>query len=229
MASHADTHHSPPGVGLGLDMRKLGMWTFIGSESLFFATLIANFFIWRNSSEGGLGPHDLDINLTGLGAFVLLMSSLTMVLALRGLREGNTIAYRNYILATAGLGTFFLGIQVYEFTHFGLHGLGMTSSMYGASFFVLTGFHGAHVFWGVVWLLALLVFKVGENARRPLQYAVGVEEELPSGPDAGTDGGSYVSVEMCGLYWHFVDLVWVFIFTLIYLLPAPVVGPPGAH
>ena len=215
--------HSPahPPTSLGQDMRKLGMWTFIGSESLFFATLIANFFIWRGSGEGGLGPGHLDINLTGVGAFVLLMSSLTMVLALRGLRAGNSISYRNYILATAALGSVFLGIQVYEFTHFGLEGLGMTSSMFGAAFFILTGFHGAHVFFGVVWLISLLVFKVGENARQPLQYTVGVEEELPAAPDAGSDGGSYVSVELCGLYWHFVDLVWVFIFTLIYLLPAP--------
>ncbi len=220
MAAEAHGSAHPP-TSLGLDMRKLGMWAFIGSESLFFATLIANFFIWRGAHEGGLGSDHLDINLTGLGAFVLLMSSLTMVLALRGLRNGNTIAYRNNILFTAGLGTVFLGIQIYEFTHFGLEGLGMTSSMFGASFFVLTGFHGAHVFWGVVWLISLLVFRVGENARRPLAYAVGVEEELPSSPDAGSDGGSYVSVELCGLYWHFVDLVWVFIFTLIYLLPAP--------
>jgi len=217
MSNEVHTGHPP--TSLGLDMRKLGMWTFIGSESIFFATLIANYFIWRPSHEGGLGPQHLDINLTGAGAFVLLMSSLTMVLALAGLREGNQRKYTRNILLTAGLGTVFLCIQVYEFTHFWSKGYWLTESMFGGSFFILTGFHGAHVFWGVVWLVSLLVFRVGRGARRPLGFRVGVDDKLPADPAEATDGGSYVSVELCGLYWHFVDLVWVFIFTLIYLLP----------
>ena len=97
MAAHGGHTHT----SLGLDMRKLGMWTFIGSESVFFGTLIANFFRWRSSSEGGLGPEHLDINLTGAGAFVLLMSSLTMVLALAGIKSGRLDRYRLWIAATA--------------------------------------------------------------------------------------------------------------------------------
>ncbi len=195
-----------PATSLGLDMRKLGMWTFIGSESIFFGTLIANFFRWRGSSEGGLGPEDLDINLTGAGAFVLLMSSLTMVLALAAIRSGRMKQYRLWIGATAGLGLIFMGIQAFEFTTFGLEGLGMGSSLFGGAFFALTGFHGLHVVIGVIWFAFLLIFRVGKD--------------IEPGEHVSSDNHSFVSVEICGLYWHFVDLVWVFIFTLIYLLPA---------
>ena len=208
-----------PPTSLGLDMRKLGMWTFLGSESLFFGTLIANFFVHRSSVRGhGLTPNDLDINLTGLGAFILLMSSLTMVLALAALKDGRRAKYRRWILATALLGTSFLGIQVYEFTEFALHGKGMSSNMFGASFFALTGFHGVHVLIGVIWLFSVYFLGVGRDVRRPLEYVVGASGKVRShrGP---SDGGAGIPVEMCGLYWHFVDLVWVFIFTLIYLLP----------
>ncbi|MDP6758722.1 MAG: cytochrome c oxidase subunit 3 [Chloroflexota bacterium] len=201
------THGEYPPTSLGLDMRKLGMWTFIGSESIFFGTLIANYFRWRGSHEGGLGPEDLDINLTGAGAFVLLMSSLTMVLGLAAIRSGNLKRYKLWIAATAALGLVFIGIQAFEFANFGVEGLGMGSSLFGGAFFALTGFHGLHVVIGVVWLLALLIYRVGKDVS----------------PENATTGGeehpSVVSVEICGLYWHFVDLVWVFIFTLIYLLP----------
>lgn len=195
------------------------MWAFIGSESIFFTTLIANFFINRTSERlTGLGPDDLDINLTGLGAFVLLMSSLTMVLALAAIRDGNNNHFRWWILATAALGSSFLAIQTYEFTNFALEGKGMSSNLFGASFFALTGFHGTHVLIGVIWLFSLVIFNVGKRATRPLAYVVGADGELAShrGP---SDGGAGIPVELCGLYWHFVDLVWVFIFTLIYLLP----------
>ena len=175
-------------------------------ESIFFGTLIANFFRWRGSSEGGLGPEDLDINLTGAGAFVLLMSSLTMVLALAAIRSGRMDRYRLWIASTAALGIVFIGIQTFEFTSFGLEGLGMGSSLFGGAFFALTGFHGLHVLIGVIWFAFLLIFRVGRD--------------IPQGGPVAIDDHSVVSVEICGLYWHFVDLVWVFIFTLIYLLPA---------
>ena len=211
-----------PPTSLGLDMRKVGMWTFLGSESLFFATLITNFFINRSSEHkdycDGLTQADLAIGLTGIGAFILLMSSLTMVLALAALRDGNRRMYRTWILSTALLGASFLCIQIYEFTEFALHGKGMSSNMFGASFFALTGFHGTHVLIGVIWLSSLLFLRVGDNVRRPLEYVVGGQAGLRS-HRAPSDGGAGIPVELCGLYWHFVDLIWVFIFTLIYLLP----------
>ena len=211
-----------PPTSLGLDMRKVGMWTFLGSESLFFATLITNFFINRSSEHkdycNGLTQADLAIGLTGIGAFILLMSSLTMVLALAALKDGNRRMYRTWILSTALLGGSFLCIQIYEFTEFALHGKGMSSNMFGASFFALTGFHGTHVLIGVIWLSSLLFLRVGENVKRPLEYVVGGQAGLRSHREP-SDGGAGIPVELCGLYWHFVDLVWVFIFTLIYLLP----------
>ena len=199
-------HGGHPATSLGLDMRKLGMWTFIGSESIFFGTLIANFFRWRGSSEGGLGPEDLDINLTGAGAFVLLMSSLTMVLALAAMRSGRMKQYRLCIASTAALGIVFIGMQAFEFTSFGLEGLGMSSSLFGGAFFALTGFHGLHVVVGVIWLISLLIFGVGRD--------------IKPGEQVAGDHHSFISAEICGLFWHFVDLAWVFIFTLIYLLPS---------
>ena len=193
-----------PRTALGLDIRKLGMWTMLGSESLFFTALIANFFVYRSSPVGeGLGPKDLDISLTGAGAFILLMSSLTMVLALAAIREGDNKRFRAWIVGTALLGSVFLGIQAFEFSSFALEGKGMGTNMFGAAFFALTGFHGTHVLLGVIWLFSLAAFNVGRHAD----------------PVAGTDGGAAMPVELCGLYWHFVDLVWVFIFTLVYLMP----------
>ncbi len=166
-----------PPTSLGLDMRKVGMWTFLGSESVFFATLIANFFVHRDSVRGdGLTPDDLDINLTGLGAFILLMSSLTMVLALAALRDGRRSKFRLWILSTALLGVSFIGIQAFEFTEFALDEKGMSSNMFGASFFALTGFHGTHVLIGVIWLLSVYFLGVGKNVRRPLEYVVGAPE-----------------------------------------------------
>ncbi len=217
-----DSGAAHPPTSLGLDMRKVGMWTFLGSESLFFATLITNFFINRSSERAdycdGLTQADLGIALTGVGAFVLLMSSLTMVLALAALKDGNQRMYKKWILCTALLGASFLCIQIYEFTEFALEGKGMSSNMFGASFFALTGFHGTHVLIGVIWLSSLLFLRVGGNVRRPLEYVVGDQAGLRSHREP-SGGGAGIPVEMCGLYWHFVDLVWVFIFTLIYLLP----------
>ena len=163
-------------------------------------------------------PDDLDINLTGLGAFILLMSSLTMVLALAALRDGRRSKFRLWILSTALLGVSFIGIQAFEFTEFALDEKGMSSNMFGASFFALTGFHGTHVLIGVIWLLSVYFLGVGKNVRRPLEYVVGAPGKVRSHREP-SDGGAAVPVELCGLYWHFVDLVWVFIFTLIYLLP----------
>jgi cytochrome c oxidase subunit 3/cytochrome o ubiquinol oxidase subunit 3 len=143
-------------------------------------------------------PHEiLDIPYTSISAFVLLMSSLTMVLALAAVQKGNPRGTRIWLLCTALLGTIFLGGQYFEFTSFHNEGLGLTTNMFGSTFFTLTGFHGFHVTLGVIMLLSLAV----------LSMRGGVTQR-----DA-------VSVEIIGLYWHFVDIVWIVIFTLVYLLP----------
>jgi heme/copper-type cytochrome/quinol oxidase subunit 3 len=201
---HDDTGHGHaehPPTSLGLDHRKLLMWLFLASDCMFFGALIATYMIYRGRSEEmGLGPfpHELvDIPYTSVSAFVLLMSSLTMVLALGSLQRNNIRGSRIWLLATALLGSIFLGGQYFEFTEFHHEGLSLTTNLYGASFFTLTGFHGTHVAIGVIWLLSLLFVSLR----------------------GGLKAKDSMTLEVAGLYWHFVDIVWIVIFTLVYLVP----------
>lgn len=210
MSEHATATHAAPGAhaahdsghgtSLGVDSRKMGVWTFIGSETLFFAALIVTYLIYkpRNLAAGGQDPKEfLGIAVTSVLAAILLASSLTMVLALAAIRRHDMRQFRIWLLATAGLGLCFLSGQAYEFTKLISEGVTFSSSMFGTTFFVLTGFHGTHVAIGVTWLMSVFT--------KIWRY-----------PDAP---GNDMDVELGGLYWHFVDLVWVAIFTLIYLLP----------
>lgn len=182
------------------------MWLFLASDCMFFGSLIAMYMIYRGDAErmftAGAGngpvPHEiLDIPYTSISAFVLLMSSLTMVLALASIQRGNYRGLRVWLAATALLGTVFLGGQLFEFTSFYHEGLGLTTNIFSMSFFTLTGFHGAHVTIGVIWLMSLLIVSLRGGIR----------------PDQS------LNVEIAGLYWHFVDIVWIVIFTLVYLVP----------
>lgn len=187
----------------GLDHRKLLMWAFLGSDCLFFGSLISTYMIYRGKSIQGPLPHEVfDIPYTSVSAFVLLMSSLTMVLALAAIQRGDRRGLRIWLIATALLGSVFLGGQFYEFTTFTKEGLTIMGNLFGSTFFVLTGFHGTHVAIGVLILLSLVVVS--------LRGGLPQEESL--------------TVELAGLYWHFVDIVWIVIFTLVYLIPAPI--PP---
>ncbi|HET9984591.1 MAG TPA: cytochrome c oxidase subunit 3 [Longimicrobiales bacterium] len=181
----------------GLNTLKLGFWTFLGSETLFFGSLIATYMVYKGDSVVPPYPAQiLNIPLTSVSTFVLLMSSLAMVLALAGVQRGSRKQTLIWLLATAALGSLFLGFQAYEFTEFFHKGLTPRTNLFGSTFFILTGFHGAHVTVGVIWLLMLWV--------QALRGRLGPERAL--------------SVEISGLYWHFVDIVWIVIFTLIYLL-----------
>jgi heme/copper-type cytochrome/quinol oxidase subunit 3 len=183
----------------GVDSRKLGMWAFLASECLFFGALISTYLLYRSRAPLGKTPHDLyDIPYTSVSSFVLLMSSLTMVLALAAIQRGDHPRARTWLLATAMLGMVFVGGQIYEFTVFTEKGLNLSHSVAGSSFFVLTGFHGAHVSVGILWLLSLLGFSL--------------RGELPTERS--------LDVELAGLYWHFVDVVWIVIFTVVYLVPS---------
>ncbi len=181
----------------GLDTWKIGFWAFMGSECLFFGTLITTYMVYKGASISGPFPEEiLNIPLTSISTFVLLMSSTAMVLALDQVRKGNK---RNTLISLAGvivLGSIFLGFQVYEFIHVVHEGLTIQQNVFGSSFFVLTGFHGAHVTVGVIWIATLFI--------RSLM------NELPP--------AKALQVEIAGLYWHFVDIVWIVIFTLVYLI-----------
>ena len=188
----AHEHHT----SLGLDNRKLGMWILIASECLLFGTLIVTYLILRNASVSGPQPADvLSIPVTTMSTFVLLMSSFSIVMALYHIQHGNPAKFRHWILGTAFGGLVFLGFQAYEFTEFVHMGLSISTNVFGSSFFMLTGTHGAHVAVGVVWLLSLYF----------------------SSLRGGLTEDAALKVDTMALYWHFVDVVWIVIFTVVYL------------
>lgn len=182
----------------GLPNTKLAMWIFLASDVLLFGALITSYVVYRGRSVVGPYPKDVfDIPYTSVSSFVLLASSLTMVLALAAIQRGDLGRMRLWLLATAMLGMTFVGGQVYEFTTFYREGLSLTTNLFGTTFYVLTGFHGAHVTIGILMLLTLFSLSfMGRLTER----------------DAMT-------VELVGLYWHFVDIVWIVIFTVVYLIP----------
>ncbi len=194
----------------GLDSRKLAIWTFLGSECMFFASLISTYVVFRRRSLVGPLPHTpwtdpatgrvyepiIEIPLVTVGTALLLFSSLFIVLALYGAQRGNRKMLLGWLGATIMCGMFFVGMQVYEFTHFVHKGLTLQRNMFGASFFTLTGFHGTHVTIGVIWLLTMFV--------------LALRKQLP--PE------NSINLEMAALYWHFVDVVWIIIFPVVYLM-----------
>lgn len=188
-------HHT----STGLSNSKLAMWMFLGSECLLFGGLISTYMLYRNRSGTGKGPDQLwDIPFTSASSFVLLMSSLTMVLAVSAAKRKDDQRTRTWLTVTALLGGLFVAGQVYEFTIFYREGLGYTTSLFSSSFYTLTGFHGVHVSVGIIMLMSLVGMLLKGRVR----------------------GDKAETVEMIGLYWHFVDIVWVIIFTLVYLIPA---------
>jgi len=195
---HRTPEHADQTGGLGLDHRKMAMWLFLGSECFFFGTLIATFLAYKGRSVVGPAPHEIfNIPLTSLSTFDLLMSSLLMVLALAAVQRGDRRQARLWLFGTAFFGLIFLGFQAYEFTSFVHEGFTLQQNLFGSTFFLLTGLHGTHVAIGVFWLLSLWVLD--------LRGRLGTVDA--------------VKVEIAGLYWHFVDVVWIAIFTLVYLIP----------
>jgi heme/copper-type cytochrome/quinol oxidase subunit 3 len=211
--AHEHAHYTTT----GLDHRKIAIWAFIGSECMLFAALISTYLIYKGRSVVGPFPHEawtspagqvfkpiLNIPVTSVSTFVLLMSSLAMVLALAAVENRGKPGYvgtalgnsKLWLGTTALLGATFLGFQAFEFTSFVHEGLTIRTNLFGSSFFTLTGFHGAHVTVGVLWLMTLLFI----DLKRGL---------MP------TDA---LIVDICALYWHFVDVVWIAIFTLVYLI-----------
>ena len=198
-AGHGAGVGSDHGPSTGISHTKLAMWVFLGSECLLFGGLISTYLLYKTRANGRTLPTDVfDIPFTSVSSFVLLMSSLTMVLALSGVSRGDDTAGRTWLLATALLGGIFIGGQVYEFTSFVREGVAFTTNPASAAFFTLTGFHGVHVSLGIVMLMSLFVASLRGKLTRD----------------------NSETVEIVGLYWHFVDIVWIFIFTVIYLIPA---------
>jgi cytochrome c oxidase subunit 3/cytochrome o ubiquinol oxidase subunit 3 len=195
-------HEAKPGehgwTQTGVSSEKLGMWVFLGSECLLFGGLISTYLLYKNTAVHGPTPHELyDIPFTSVSSFVLLMSSMTMVLALAALQRGDHHRCRVWLVTTALLGATFISGQVYEFTSFVKEGMGYTTNTASSSFYTLTGFHGVHVSIGILMLMSLFVMSLRGRLSQERSEVV----------------------EIVGLYWHFVDVVWIVIFTVVYLIP----------
>ena len=196
-AAH-DAGHGAHVTSTGLSNNKLAMWLFLGSECLLFGGLISTYMLYRGRVANGPHPNQIyDIPFTSVSSFVLLMSSLTMVLAVAAAQKRDDRGTTLWLTVTGLLGATFVGGQVYEFTAMYNEGLGFTTSLFGSAFYTLTGFHGVHVTVGVIMLLSLV--GIIKRSRVP--------------------GDKAEVVELVGLYWHFVDVVWIIIFTLVYLIP----------
>jgi cytochrome c oxidase subunit 3/cytochrome o ubiquinol oxidase subunit 3 len=222
--SAAAEHHDDHGghrTSLGLSNMKLAMWLFLGSECLLFGALISTYLLSKAEFmaeilagnplvtstlpaglveefvEAGSVEPMWDIPFTSGSSFILLMSSLTMVMAHKAVGEDDDLQTKVWITATALLGSTFIAGQVYEFTAFFREGLTYNGNLFGSAFFTLTGFHGAHVSGGILMLLSLLYMAFRGKLK--------------------SDRAE--TVELVGLYWHFVDVVWVLIFTIVYLIP----------
>jgi heme/copper-type cytochrome/quinol oxidase subunit 3 len=197
--STAVTHDDIEVGNTGASNTKVAMWLFLASDCLLFGALISVFVLYRNRPNQ-IGPtrHELfSIPYTSVSSFVLLMSSLTMVLALSAIRRNEGHRFRLWAQATALLGTVFIGGQIFEFTSFVHKGLKLSTNLFGSSFYTLTGFHGVHVTVGIL-MLATLYMRSSQGRLTSKQAE---------------------TVETIGLYWHFVDVVWIVIFTVVYLIP----------
>ena len=177
---------------------KLGMWVFLAADAMSFGGILAAYGALRYSDPAWPVPSSiLGIQLTAAMTFLLVCSSVTMVEALAGVRRGNPQRLKGFLLLTILGGVLFLSLQAYEWNKLIFReGQSIQKNNFGATFFILTGFHGMHVFSGVVYLSCILV--------RALlgKYT----------PD------NHNEVEIVGLYWHFVDLIWILVFTFVYLL-----------
>lgn len=216
-ASSALERHPMP--GMKVYNLKLGMWIFLLSEVMFFTSLIGSYIILRFAHPEHFAAPDVVLNvpLTAFNTFVLICSSVSMVKAFAAIEHGDQQGLKAWLLVTILLGTFFVGVQVYEYVHLIHEGfvpmadayaavartgpLAGTEQvvggpLYGATFYIMTGFHGTHVTIGVLclWFVFWKAWKGG--------YTV----------------DDYGGVEIVGLYWHFVDLVWILLFTIVYLI-----------
>ncbi|MBI4788883.1 MAG: heme-copper oxidase subunit III [Chloroflexi bacterium] len=195
---HAPTTlEANPSTIPGLSTRKFAMWLFLASEVMFFTGLIGAYLAMRfGGTEWPIVAEELNVPLVAANTFILIVSSVTMVKAFAAIENGDTRGLSRFLLATMLLGIVFVSIQGYEWSALLTEGTSPSTSVFGATFFTLTGFHGLHVLGGVVTLLFVTVGSL--RGRYTLE--------------------NHSGVELMGLYWHFVDIVWIFLFTIVYLI-----------
>ncbi|MBI4598217.1 MAG: cytochrome c oxidase subunit 3 [Candidatus Omnitrophica bacterium] len=195
--SYAHTVSSDLQTATGIPNGKLGMWLFLASEVMFFTGLIAAYIVLRMSHAHWPGPAgQLSVVWGTVNTLVLICSSTTVVLALAAAQRGAMGPLRLWLLVTVALGAAFLGIKGHEYAVKFHHGIGPSTNVFWSCYFALTGFHALHVLGGIGFNLYILALTrteaLWQDAGRRLEYA--------------------------GLYWHFVDIVWIFLFPLLYLL-----------
>lgn len=197
---HHDEHHIDP--ALELDNAKFATWLYIGSEIMIFSGMLATYLIFRiwNADIVMEAKEHLSIPLVSLNTFLLLASSWMMVMGLKSIKAGNRRGLVTWISGTVVFGAIFVGLQVVEYIELYHAGILLTGStplaQYGMRFYSPTAFHGAHVVIGCLWGLWIIA----------------------KGARGGFSAQRYASVEVFGLYWHFVDVVWIVLFTFIYLI-----------
>ena len=192
---HAMEH--PPSPFPGVSTTKFAMWLFLASEVMFFAGLIGAYIVLRGGAPEWPDVQEvLSVPLVAANTFILIVSSVTMVRAFAAIEAGDQAGMRNMLLATAALGVIFVSIQAVEWTALMGEGTRANTDLFGSTFYTLTGFHGLHVTGGVV----ALFYVIARAFRGDYTQA--------------EHGG----VELMGLYWHFVDVVWIFLFTIVYLI-----------
>lgn len=175
---------------------KLGMWVFLASEIMFFTGLIGSYIVLRLGSAGWPRPGEtLNTGLLSVNTLVLITSSLTMALALNTAQQNQLSVFRKFLLLTALLGLTFLSIKAYDYAHMWHRGFTMSSSLFGSCYYLLTGFHALHVLSGIIVVLYLLAASHGVLSSTVLGR-----------------------VEYGGLYWHFIDVVWVILFAILCLV-----------
>ncbi len=197
------THHeAPPNHGHAspharAENLKLAMWLYLGSEVIIFSVLIGAYLVFRfNYPElVRAAQESINVALVGLNTFLLLGSSWAMVMGLLNIQRGNRDGLVRWIGLTALMGTVFVALQGVEYTELAHEGIAVYGNEFGMRFYAMTAFHGFHVIIGVLWALFVIF-----NARR-----------------GNYSAENYAGVEVFGLYWHFVDVVWIFLFTFIYL------------
>jgi heme/copper-type cytochrome/quinol oxidase subunit 3 len=182
---------------IDIPVGKFGMWVFLVSEIMFFTGLIGSYIVLRLGSAGWPRPGEvLNTALLGVNTVVLLSSSLTMAMALHAIQQGRVAALKRFLLLTALLGTAFLVIKGADYVHMWRHGFTIASDLFGSCYYLLTGFHALHVLSGVILLLTLVA-----SASRGMFTAT-----------------HYGRIECSGLYWHFIDVVWVILFAILCLV-----------
>ncbi|MCH1623918.1 cytochrome c oxidase subunit III [Fredinandcohnia quinoae] len=189
---------SPEKATLEGKNKFIGFWLFLGGETVLFASLFATYLALKDSVNGGEPSTAIfDLPLVFVATMLLLTSSLTSVYAMYHMKNFNFKKMQLWLGLTVLLGLAFLCLEIYEFNHY-VHEYRhtITSSAFGSAFYTLVGTHGAHVLFGLCWIITLMV----RNAKRGL--------DLYNAPKF------YVA----SLYWHFIDVVWVFIFTVVYLM-----------